>query len=119
MRGHVVGEGEGEGVWWAKVKARVCGGRRRRRGCVVGEGMVGKGKGEGVWWAKARACGGQRRGHVVGRRTREGERGTNEGAKSVDGRSETENINIEHVDVELLHVTLRLSASHNVSTYNF
>ena len=85
-----MGEGEGE----------VCGGRRR----VVGEG---------VWWAKARACGGRRR-------TRGGERGTNEGAKSVDGRrSETEakfNINIEHVDVELLHVTLRLSASRDVST---
>ncbi|KAF8459971.1 hypothetical protein DFH94DRAFT_810632 [Russula ochroleuca] len=33
--------GEGEGMWWAKVKAR------------------------GVWWAKA--CGWQRRGHVVGK----------------------------------------------------
>jgi hypothetical protein len=78
------------------------------------------GKGEGKWWAKARASGGRRQGHVVGRRTREGEQGTNEGAKSVDGRrSETEakfNINIEHMDVELLHVMLRLSASRDVLT---
>jgi hypothetical protein len=39
--------------------------------------------------------------------------------KSVDGRNETEakfNINIEHVDVELLHVTLRLSVSCDVLT---
>jgi hypothetical protein len=87
MRGCVVGKGEGEGVWWAKA-----------------------------WWARARVCGGQRQGRVVGRRTREGEQGTNEGAKSVDGRSETENINIEHVDVELSHVTLRYSMSCDVLT---
>jgi hypothetical protein len=46
--------GEGEGMWWAKAKAR---------GCVVGKG---------VWWAKARACGGRRQ-------TRGGKRGTNKG----------------------------------------
>ncbi|KAF8464982.1 hypothetical protein DFH94DRAFT_686455 [Russula ochroleuca] len=90
MRGCVVGKGEGEGVWWAKA-----------------------------WWARARAraCGGRRQGHVVRRRTREGEQGTNKGAKSVDGRrSETENINIEHMDVELSHMMLRYSAPRNVLT---
>jgi hypothetical protein len=48
-RRRVVGEGEGDGVWWAKAKGTACGGRRR----VVGDG---------VWWATA--CGGRRR--VVG-----------------------------------------------------
>jgi hypothetical protein len=60
--------GKCKGMWWAKAKVRVCGGQRH----VVGEG-------EGVWWAKARGCGRQRQ-------MREGERGTNEGVKSVDGR---------------------------------
>ena len=46
-QGHVVGKGEGKGVWWAKA----CGGQRR----VVGKG---------VWWAKA--------GRVVGKGKRGG-----------------------------------------------
>jgi hypothetical protein len=92
----VVGEGEGDGVWWATAcggaKARACGGRRRT----------------GTW-----GRGGER-----GRKVGKGERGKASKELTMGGgvQKRSSTINIEHVDVERLHVTLRLSASRDVST---